>query len=158
MEGVALFGYGLPHAFIGADGSDALDAENVPLLGERWAHLLACNTGRELVPRCGGPALLVGYEVALIVEWAIEDLPEEIRERLARVATATTFALVAGARTRPDLQAAASAAADALFDWLALHTDEGSYLGICVFAQQLVDRMVVSPKTAWERLLEQDDV
>ena len=38
----------------------------------------------------------------------------------------------------------ASAAADDLVEWLLTNTGDEEYLGLHVFAQQLVDRMVVS--------------
>ena len=105
---------------------------------------VACNTGQELVLRCAScPGLFVGYSVSLVVEWTLEDLTEDLQERLARLVTATTLGLLAGDRAKPDLQHRASAAADDLVEWLNDNA-EGGYLGLCVLAQQLVERMVVS--------------
>lgn len=142
--GVALFGHGGRHAVMGADGREAFDAGNAERLGARWAHLVACNTGHELVPSCAShPGFFVGYDVPLVAEWTIEELPEDLQEHLARLVTATTFALLAGERAKPALQRSASEAADALLDWLNDSAPD-SYMGLCVLAQQLVERMVVS--------------
>ncbi|WP_437929822.1 hypothetical protein WMF37_11390 [Sorangium sp. So ce291] len=144
LQGVALFGHGLPHAVMGSDHCEALDAGNAACVGPRWAHAMACNTGAALVPSCAGqPGLFVGYEVRLIVEWTIEALPEALRELLARLVTATTLGLLAGVRARADLQRRAAAAADELTAWILENTEEG-YLGVLVLGQQLVERMVVS--------------
>ncbi|WP_437592071.1 hypothetical protein [Sorangium sp. So ce1000] len=144
LVGVALFGHGRPHAVMGSDTCEALDAGNVACVGPRWAHAIACNTGAALVPSCAGqPGLFVGYNVSLIVEWAVEELPEPLRELLARLVTATTLGLLEGERARADLQRRAAAAADELAAWILANTEEG-YLGVLVLADQLVNRMVVS--------------
>lgn len=144
MEGVALFGHGHSHAMMGADGREALDVTNVRLIGRRWAHVMACLTGCELVPASAAHgSFLVGYDVALIVEWAPGDLPEEFRDLLARMVTCTTLELLAGVRSKPDLQRRAQIAAEAVTCWLLDNTEEG-YLGLHILAQQLVDNMVVS--------------
>ncbi|KYF78391.1 hypothetical protein BE17_43400 [Sorangium cellulosum] len=141
---MALFGHGLPHAVMGSDAREALDAGNAACVGPRWAHATACNTGIALVPACARhPGLFVGYDVRLIVEWTVEELPDVLRELLARLVTATTLGLLAGVRARTDLQRRAAAAADELTAWVIENAEEG-YLGVLVLAQQLVDRMVVS--------------
>lgn len=144
LEGVALFGHGLPHAVVGSDAREALDPGNAACVGPRWAHATACNTGIALVPACAGhPGLFVGYDVRLIVAWTVEELPDALRELLARLVTATTLGLLAGVRARTDLQRRAAAAADELTAWVIENAEDG-YLGVLVLAQQLVDRMVVS--------------
>ncbi|WP_437959163.1 hypothetical protein WME76_05615 [Sorangium sp. So ce119] len=144
LEGVALFGHGLAHAVMGSDAREALDATNAARVGPRWAHAMACNTGVALVPACAAHAgLFVGYDVRLIVEWTVEELPDALRELLARLVTATTLGLLAGVRARTDLQRRAAAAADELTAWVIENAEDG-YLGVLVLAQQLVDRMVVS--------------
>ncbi|WP_437946109.1 hypothetical protein WME98_35630 [Sorangium sp. So ce296] len=144
LDGVALFGHGLPHAVMGSDAREAMDAGNAACVGLRWAHAMACNTGVALVPSCAAhPGLFVGYDVRLIVEWTVEDLPEALRELLAQLVTATTLGLLAGVRARIDLQRRAAAAADELTAWVIENAEDG-YLGVLVLAQQLVDRMVVS--------------
>lgn len=149
VTGVALFGHGLPHAVLGADGREALDVGNAACVGPRWAHLMACHTGRELIPGCAShPGLFVGYEVPLVVEWSVEDLPEDLRGTLARLVTATTLALLAGRTAKADLQGRVSAEADALTAWVVDHPEAGASLGLCVFAQQLVERMVLSRASA----------
>ena len=50
LRGVALFGHGQPHAVMGSDGLEALDAANIRLVGPRWVHAMACLTGIELGP------------------------------------------------------------------------------------------------------------
>lgn len=143
LRGLALFGHGRPHAVMGSDGREALDVENVGRLDGRWAHAVACRTGASLVHAAAAHAdVFVGYHQSLIVEWTIEELPEELRERIARMVTATTFALVSGVRAQPDLQRRASAAADDVVAWLLNNTEDGN-LGIHILAQQLVDAMVV---------------
>ncbi|MGK4006502.1 hypothetical protein WMF31_28035 [Sorangium sp. So ce1036] len=89
------------------------------------------------------PGLFVGYDVRLIVDWTVEDLPGALRDLLARLVAATTLGLLAGVRARIDLQRRAEAAADDLTAWIVENTEEG-YLGVLVLAQQLVQRMVVS--------------
>lgn len=145
LEGVALFGHGEPHAVYGADNREALDLANAALIGSRWAHAMACQTGVELIPACSAHAgFFVGYKAGLIVEWTLDSLPDQLRERLARMVTAATLGLLEGDRTKEALQRRVSEAADDLTQWLLDNTDEGSYLGLHVFAQQLIDRMVVS--------------
>lgn len=145
LSGIALFGHGKPHAVMGSDGLEALDLANIARVGPRWVHAMACNCGKELAAAAAPHAeLFVGYEVSLIVQWTPEDLAEELRERLARLVTATTLALLGGARSKPELRRRASAAADDLLEWLLTNTDDDEYLGLHIFAQQLVDRMVVS--------------
>lgn len=144
LEGVALFGHGMRHAVMGSDAREALDAGNAACVGPRWAHAMACNTGAMLVPSCAGhPGVFVGYDVRLIVEWTVEELPDALRELLARLVTATTLGLLAGVRVRADLQRRAAAAADELTAWIVENTEEG-YLGVLVLADQLVSRMVVN--------------
>jgi hypothetical protein len=144
LRGVALFGHGRPHAVMGSDGHEALDAANVALISGRWAHAIACNTGQELALAAAVHAdIFVGYNVALIVGWTLENRPGELRDRLARMVTATTLALLEGVRAKTELMRRAAAAADEVTEWLLENTDDG-YLGLHVFAQQLVDRMVVS--------------
>lgn len=144
IEGLALFGHGRPHAMLGVDGRPALDRDNLGCVRTEWVHAIACLTGCELVPAAvGHAALFVGYRVPLIVEWSVEELPDELRERLAYLVTATTLALLAGVRRKADLQRRAAQAADEVTFWLLENTAEG-YLGIHILAEQLVDRMVVN--------------
>jgi hypothetical protein len=145
LRGIALFGHGQPHAVMGSDGIAALDLANVARVGPRWVHAMACNCGNELVAAAAPHAeVFVGYRVSLIVEWTPEDLPNELRDKLARLVTATTLALLEGVRSKTELMRRASAAADDLIEWLDTNTSDDEYLGLHVFAQQLVDRMVVS--------------
>ncbi|WP_437637169.1 hypothetical protein [Sorangium sp. So ce854] len=145
LRGVALFGHGRAHAVFGSDGREALDAENLRLVGARWVHALACLCGLELAPASAAQVdLFVGYRIALVVEWEIEALPIELQERLARLVTATTLALLSGLRAKADLQRRASAVADEIVEWLLQNTEEGAYLGLHVLAETLVDRMVTS--------------
>lgn len=144
LTGIALFGHGRPHAVMGSDGREALDLTNIARVGPRWVHAMACNCGKELVTAAAAHAdFFVGYEVALIVEWNLETLDAELRALLAKLVTATTLALLGGARSKRELMRRAAAAADELSEWLLANTEDG-YLGLHVFAQQLVDRMVVS--------------
>lgn len=142
--GLALFGHGRPDAILGSDGREALDLANLHLLKNRWAHAIACNAGRELVPAGAHADVFVGYDVSLIVEWTLEDLPEALRDRIAHMVTATTLGLVEGLRSRVELQRRAEIAAEAVVVWLLENTDEG-YLGIHILAQQLVQNMIVRP-------------
>jgi hypothetical protein len=145
LVGVALFGHGEPHAVMGSDKLPALDLANIARVGPRWVHAMACNCGKELVTAAASHVeIFVGYQVSLIVEWTLEDLAEELRERLARLVTATTLALLEGARSKQELMRRASDAADDLAEWLLNNTGDDQYLGVHIFAQQLVDRMVVS--------------
>jgi hypothetical protein len=145
LRGIALFGHGKPYAVMGSDGLEALDLQNIMRLGSRWVHAMACNCGNELVAAAAPHAeIFVGYRVSLIVEWTPEDLADELRDKLAHLVTATTLALLDGVRSKPELMRRASAAADDLIDWLLTNTNDDEYLGLHVFAQQLVDRMVVS--------------
>jgi hypothetical protein len=145
LGGIALFGHGEPHAVMGSNKVEALDLANITRVGRRWVHAMACNCGKELVAAAAPHAeIFVGYQVSLIVEWTLEDLAEELRERLAHLVTATTLALLGGVRSKPELMRRASAAADDLIEWLLTNTSDNEYLGLHVFAQQLVDRMVVS--------------
>lgn len=145
IRGVALFGHGARHAVFGADDREAFDVGNAHLVGERWAHAMACQTGADLVQACAPHAgLFVGYEASLIVEWTLETLPDTLKDHLAGMVTATTLGLLEGLRTKQDLQRRAAAAADVLTEWLLDNTGECDYLGLHVFAQQLVDRMVVN--------------
>lgn len=144
LEGVALFGHGRPHAVMGSDKREALDRGNVHLLANRWAHAIACNTGRELVPAAAAHgAFAVGYSVSLIVEWTLEELPRELRDRIAEMVTATTRGLIEGLRTKEALAMRAEIAAEAVSQWLLENTEDG-YLGVHGLASQLVERMVVS--------------
>lgn len=146
LRGVALFGHGHEGAVMGSDGRDALDAGNIKLVGARWVHAMACLTGLGLAPASAGHVdLFVGYRIALVVEWDIEALSRELQALLARLVTATTLALLAGMRTKAELQRQASAAADEITAWLLANSAEGEHLGLHVLAETLVDRMVTSP-------------
>jgi hypothetical protein len=145
LRGVALFGHGRKHAVLGSDGSEALNADNIRLVGARWVHALACFTGDGLAPAAAAHVdLYVGYKIALVVEWDIEILPTELQELLSCLVTTTTFALLSGLRAKADLQRRASAAADDLVAWLIANTEAHEHLGLFVLAETLVDRMVTS--------------
>ncbi len=143
IEGIAFFGHGKPDAVLGSDDKPALDLGNVHLLERRWAHAFACNTGRELVPAAMGADLFVGYDVRLTVDWTLEDIPEELRKRMATLVAATTLGLLEGIRSKTELQERARIAQNAVAEWLSEHPDEGLFM-IGVLAQQLVQRMITS--------------
>lgn len=140
--GLALFGHGDAAAVYGADDEPALDASN--LCGE-WVHAFACRTGDglalEAAPR--GVRCYLGYGVALLVGWTIEELHPDLCDRLAGLVTAATAALLDGTRSRRTLQRAVSARADALVDWINTHAPD-EHLGLGVFADMLVDRVVLT--------------
>ncbi len=145
IRGVALFGHGHKSGVIGSDGRDALDVGNIPLASARWIHAVACLTGLELGPASASHVdVFVGYRIPLIVEWDIEALSPELKERLARLVTATTLALLEGIRTKQELQQRASAVADDIAAWLLENSSDSAHLGLHVLAETLVDRMVTS--------------
>lgn len=144
IQGVALFGHGRPDAVMGSDRREALDLANLHLLHRRWAHAVACLTGKVLVPAATHADVFVGYDVPLIVNWTVADLPAELSDRITEMVTATTLGLLQGLRTKVDLQRNAARAAEAVSEWLLENADEGDHLGVHILAQQLVERMVLS--------------
>ena len=104
---------------------------------------IACKAGRELVPAALDAALLVGYDVAVTVDWTLADLPGALRERVAVLVTATTLALLRGVRSKQELQRCAEVAAEQVVDWV-LENDDDDYGPIQTLAQQLVVNMVAS--------------
>ncbi len=139
---VALFGHGDQTAVYGADDEPALDATNV--CGE-WVHAFACRTGDQLAHEAAarGVNCYLGYRVSLLVGWSIDDLPYELRDRLAALVTAATAALLRGTRSRRALQREVSDAADALVDWINTYAPD-EHLGLGVLADMLVDRLVLT--------------
>jgi hypothetical protein len=142
IEGVAFFGHGTPHAVLGSDDKEALDLANVHLLERRWAHAFACHTGRALIPAALDADVFVGYDVAITVDWTLADLPAALRERVAALVTATTFALLRGVRSRQELQRCAQQAAEQIVEWV-LENDE-DFGAVQTLAEQLVESMVTS--------------
>jgi hypothetical protein len=147
VDGIALFGHGLRHAVVGADGREALDVGNLHLVGRhRWVHAIACNVGLELVPAAAAHVdLFVGYDIKLNVSWPWppRDLPPELRYLLAQMVTATTLALLDGVRTPTELKRRAAMAVEDVVTWLAINAEEGFY-AIHHLADQLVEHLVVS--------------
>jgi len=145
FAGLLFCGHGSACGVRGADDVDALDANNTSTISVLWAHLFACNAGRELVPACTEhPALFVGYSTPVIVEFTVDDLEAELQRLLVRLVTATTLALVAGSCTKAALQRIAAEAAEELTAWLLDHSEEGEHLGLHCLAETLVERMVTN--------------
>jgi hypothetical protein len=142
IEGVALFGHGRPHAVFGADRAEALDAANLRLVDAKWVHAFACLTGQELARSAVAADIFVGYRVALIVEWSVDELPVPLADKLAALVTSTTAALFEGERTPAELRSRAEVAAEDVAGWLFDNAPEG-HMGIHILAEQLVDRMVI---------------
>ncbi len=154
VRGVALFSHGRPHAVFGVDGLAAFDATNLPLVESKWVHAFACLTGHELARCATDTDIFVGYEAALIVNWCPTDLPHELEVRLARLVTETTVAIFEGIRDQRELRRRANAAAEDLAAWISDNDPDG-HLGLCVLAQQLVDRMVVEGRSGLvQRIME----
>lgn len=142
LLGVALFGHGTKEAILGSDDNPALDLRNIHMLARRWAHAVACWTGKELVPAATDAELFVGYDAPLLVDWNVEDLPSGLRDRLSALVTATTIALLDGVRAKEELMRRVSQTADDLTEWLEDYGED--YGELRDLAEQLVNRMVTS--------------
>ena len=145
IQGAALFAHGNAGAVVGSDGRGALDADNLHLVARRWVHAIACETGKGLVLAAAAHAdLFVGYDVSLMWSYtSLEDLPDDLRERMAGVVTVTTLGLLNGIRTKVELQERARIAQEAVAEWLVEHPGDGYFMA-GVLAQQLVWSMVLS--------------
>lgn len=123
--GFAYFGHGRDDALIAPTGV-VLDLQNLAGVGPRWFHAFACNSGNTLAmsaPREGVGAYL-GYNRPVIVEWTVDDLPDELVRILREVVTVSTRLLAEGARSRKALRRAVREAHDQWLLWREEHDTE----------------------------------
>ncbi len=123
--GFAYFGHGRNDALVAPTGV-VLDLQNLARVGPRWLHAFACNSGNTLAmsaPREGAGAYL-GYNRPVIVEWTVDDLPDELVRILREVVTVSTRLLAEGARSRGALRRAVREAHDQWLLWREEHDTE----------------------------------
>lgn len=143
--GVLLTGHGDPSAAYGADDEIAVDETNLSRLHGEWLHLLACHVGSKLTEISKAHStFVVGYRGAVIVEFAIENLPRELLERLKTLLLAATLGLLSGLRTKQELRGSINTAADSLVEWLIENTEDGDYLGLHCLTETLLERIVTN--------------
>ncbi|MEZ4393344.1 MAG: hypothetical protein R3A48_19840 [Polyangiales bacterium] len=101
VTGVVYCGHGRDDALV-APAGPVLDAANLHLVGPRWIHAFACNSGNVLSvsARREGVGAYLGYNRPVNVEWTVDELPPEVVEILREIVTAASIALHRGERSR----------------------------------------------------------
>jgi hypothetical protein len=161
-DGYAYFGHGRDHLLYrdkdesrrDPDGNPLpiplIDRTNVRLIGARWFHAFACLTGMTLCHDAADAsvAAYLGYHDAVIVEWDIPELPDELRALLAELVTTATLQLASGERSQSTIYRHVRDASNRLIDWYDQHQDdlsisERAIVGLHAFANQLYKRLVL---------------
>ena len=115
--GFVYCGHGRNAALVHA-GEHLLDLSNVGLVGGRWFHAVACNSGTTLALTAfaqGGAYL--GYHRPVIVEWTVAGLPPEVLSILQDIVTVATLDLKQGVRSRSAIRRRVRAAHDRWIAW-----------------------------------------
>jgi len=166
VRGIALFSHGLDahigssgsrarlavrdDAILGADGTPALDRDNLHITRERWVHAIACYSGVELGAQAvhTGADCFVGYDCAVMVLWEPGYLPAEVEPLVRELVTITTRNLARGERNERTLLARAAEVAEMITAWCEEHNDwcienRQHAGGLEAMTHQLVERMQV---------------
>lgn len=128
-------------AILGADRAPALDRDNLHITCERWVHAIACYAGVELGAQAVhvGATCFIGYDCALLVEWAPDTLPPEVEPLMRELVTITTRNLSRGVRDVRALKIDAERIGKQITEWCEEHPNQAE--GLEATAHQLVNRM-----------------
>lgn len=137
-SGFVYCGHGRDASLVREDDA-LLDTNNIHLLGRRWFHAFACNSGNTLALTAHQHAqagAFLGYHRPVIVEWTVGGLPSEVLEILRGIVTAATLALQQGVRSRAEIRRRVRDEFDRWIEWRDDH-EEDEHL-------PLIDRMGLS--------------
>lgn len=124
-------------------GEPILDLDNLDRLKGRWVYAFACRAGVELAGQAvqQGCPLFVGYQVALQLDWSLDDLPPEILAAFERFLSATLLELADGRTDRERIGRRLYELAEPVEQWLIAHPEVGQ--GVMVLMAQLKGRLVI---------------
>ena len=122
--GFVYCGHGRDAALVHAD-EHLLDLSNVGLVGRRWFHAFACNSGNTLALTASEQVgAYLGYHRPVIVEWTVANLPPDVLEILRTIVTVATLALQQGVRSRAVIRRRVRAAVDEWLVWRDAHDED----------------------------------
>lgn len=135
FEGYAYFGHGRQHVLYRdktafGEPVPLVGSAQISLLGARWFHAFACLSGVSLCPAAAnaGASAYLGYRVQVVVEWDIQNLPEELVRLLEELVTVATLALAEGYRSRDTIRRKVRDVSDRFLDWMDVNADACSSL------------------------------
>lgn len=114
-----------------------LESQDVGLLGRQWFHAFACLSGQSLGKEAAqaGAAAYLGYNVLLLVEWDVPELPPELERILGKFTTIASTLLAHGERSRTRLRRQIRDVSGELLGWLDEHAEAfslppGTHMGL----------------------------
>lgn len=153
FDGYMYFGHGranLLYRSRDATGTPVaiLESQDVGRIGARWFHAFACLSGQSLgnAAAQAGAAAYLGYNVLLIVEWDVPELPPELESILGKLATTASALLARGERSRTQIRRQIRDVSEELLGWLEDHAGAfslplGTHMGLHQLANILHQKL-----------------